>query len=249
MIPNELRLNGDVAMLIGRSSPFLTELACAIAEAGASLAVVSPHEETLREVAARTKELGVEILPCEGDPASSLDAQRCLEETLAHFGHLTILVNHIAFDTTVPINRLSDDSWQHLVNRTLTSALISSRIVGTHMADNWCGRIVNVIPGLIERGVSQGAGPCAAMGGISQLSRALALEWAGKNVRVNTIGTGWTEDMVDEASRDALVRYIPMGRLCKPEDVSPLVVFLASSASSYVTGYTYYVDGGLMARG
>jgi NAD(P)-dependent dehydrogenase (short-subunit alcohol dehydrogenase family) len=87
------------------------------------------------------------------------------------------------------------------------------------------------------------------MGAVSQLSRALALEWARDNVRVNAIGAGWMEDEDSRQTDDLIARYIPMGRRCKPGDVSPLVVFLASSASSYLTGYTLYVDGGLIARG
>jgi NAD(P)-dependent dehydrogenase (short-subunit alcohol dehydrogenase family) len=249
VIPDELRLNSDVAMLIGRSSSVLVGLACAIAEAGASLTIACPEEDTLHAVTAETLERGVEILPCKCNPASSSDVQHWLEETVATFGHVDVLINHVALPSATPIGRLSDGDWHHLLDCTLTSVLLPSKIVGAHMALNGSGRIVNVIPGLIERGVSHAAGSCAMMGGISQLSRALALEWAGCNVRVNTIGTGWTEDMVDNESRHVLERYIPMGRLCKAEDIAPLVLFLASSASSYMTGYTHYVDGGLMARG
>jgi NAD(P)-dependent dehydrogenase (short-subunit alcohol dehydrogenase family) len=249
MILDELRLDGHVAMLIGRSSSILTELAGAIAEAGASLTIASPEEHTLHAVTAQMHERGVKILPYSCNPASSSDVRCWLEETIATFGHVDVLVNQIPLLSVTPISRLSDGDWRHLLDCTLTSALLPSQIVGTHMALNGTGRIVNVIPGLIERGLSQAAGPCAMMGGIAQLSRALALEWADRNVRVNTIGTGWTEDMVDNESRHVIERYIPMGRLCRAEDISPLVLFLASSASSYMTGYTHYVDGGLMARG
>jgi NAD(P)-dependent dehydrogenase (short-subunit alcohol dehydrogenase family) len=87
------------------------------------------------------------------------------------------------------------------------------------------------------------------MGAVSSLTRSLALEWARDNVRINAIGTGWMEDDGGAGPDDPIARFIPMGRRGRPEDIAPLVILLASKGSSYQTGYIYFVDGGLMARG
>ena len=105
--------------------------------------------------------------------------------------------------------------------------------------------------GLAERGLGNAAAFCASQGAILQLSRALALEWARKNIRVNVVGVGWFSSVTGSSSQqkgDVLDKYIPLKRREQPRDIVPLVVYLSSDASQYVTGQPIYVDGGLMAR-
>jgi NAD(P)-dependent dehydrogenase (short-subunit alcohol dehydrogenase family) len=249
MIPEELKLDGDVVVLIGRRKDFLKVLAATLVEAGASLLVAGSGEEALDSALQEPLEHGAKAASMVIDPASPSDMERLAEKTLSYFGHIDVLINDAEVAFLKPIETLTYAEWQRLFEINLTSLFLSSRILGAHLAAQRSGRIVNIVTGLVERGIPNGTAYCAAMGGISQVGRALALEWAPRNVRVNTIGTGWTEDAVAAESADLLRRYIPLRRLCTPEDVSPLVLFLASPASSYITGCTYYVDGGLMARG
>jgi NAD(P)-dependent dehydrogenase (short-subunit alcohol dehydrogenase family) len=249
MILEELKLDGDVAVLIGRKKDSFVALASALAEAGASLVIAGPLGEVLNSALQKALDYGVRAASMVIDPASPIDMARLARKTLSDFGHIDILVNDAEVALTKPIETLTQAEWQQLLEADLTSLFLSSKILGAHLTAQRSGRIVNVVSGLIERGIPNGTAYCAVMGGVSQLSRALALEWAPHNVRVNTIGIGWTEDTVMKESVDSIRRYIPLGRLCRPEDVAPLAIFLASRASSYITGYTYYVDGGLMARG
>ncbi len=111
------------------------------------------------------------------------------------------------------------------------------------------GRIINVASVLGERGMANASAYCAAQGGILNLTRALAQEWADKGITVNAIAQGWLEDAAalsggDEASKKT-VRFIPMKRTGTPADIAPLAVYLASDASGYVTGQTLIIDGGL----
>jgi NAD(P)-dependent dehydrogenase (short-subunit alcohol dehydrogenase family) len=111
------------------------------------------------------------------------------------------------------------------------------------------GRVINVVSVLGERGIANAAAYCAAHGGVLNLTRALAQEWAAQGITVNAIALGWMEDSLALGDADPgankTVRYIPMKRAGRPDEAGPLAVYLASDASGYVTGQTFFVDGGL----
>ena len=109
------------------------------------------------------------------------------------------------------------------------------------------GKIVNIVSGAAARGLGNATAYCASMGGVIQLTRSLALEWARDNVRVNGVGFGWMEESFGGGQGDAVARYVPMRRRGQASDIAPLVIFLASNASSYLSGHIYFIDGGLMA--
>lgn len=115
------------------------------------------------------------------------------------------------------------------------------------------GRIINIVSGLSERGMINGAAYCTSQGAIVQLTRALAVEWAKANISVNAIGLGWMED-VDNGDTEqyqlseALCRFVPLKRFGRPEDITTLAVFLASDNASYINGQVFFIDGGVMAR-
>jgi NAD(P)-dependent dehydrogenase (short-subunit alcohol dehydrogenase family) len=245
----EFRLDGEVAIVLGQKADSLTEFASALAEAGASVVVAGRRKNVLDCAIEQVTKRGARALSVVIDPLSDRDVEDMLRTTITAFERVDVLVNDYATPFGKPFVEMKHDEWDKSMEQNLTTVSISSRIIGHYLRGQKKGTIVNVISGLAERGLPNGVAYCAGMGAVSQLSRALGLEWARDNVRVNAIGAGWMEDEDSRQTDDLIARYIPMGRRCRPGDVSPLVVFLASSASSYLTGYTLYVDGGLIARG
>ena len=134
----------------------------------------------------------------------------------------------------------------------LTGVFHALKHVGRHMLDNRGGRIVTVTSALGERGLPNAAAYCAAKGGVAQLIKAAALEWAPSGVYVNGIGLGWMEGdpmaTSDPELHDRLLRFVPMHRLGRPDEVGALAVYLASDDCGFITGHTIFIEGGVMNK-
>lgn len=246
MVPDEFRLNGDVAVIAGGGRSRMKHVALALAEAGAVVVVTGSDEKSLAGIVeqACVRDLKVSAMP--SDLKSSKDIETITEEFLSQFGKIDILVNNFNLEFGKPFLEISEQEWGRVLDSNLNGVFLCSKIMGKNMVDRKSGRIVNIVAGPAERGLPNGAAYCVAMGGVVQLTRALALEWAPLNVRVNAVGIGWMEEGADGNGQDPVARYIPMGMRGRGEDISPLVVFLASRASSYLSGCICYADGGLM---
>ena len=246
MVPDEFRLNGDVAVIAGGGRSRMKHVALALAEAGAVVVVTGSDEKSLAGIVeqACVRDLKVSAMP--SDLKSSKDIETITEEFLSQFGKIDILVNNFNLEFGKPFLEISEQEWGRVLDSNLNGVFLCSKIMGKNMVDRKSGRIVNIVAGPAERGLPNGAAYCVVMGGVVQLTRALALEWAPLNVRVNAVGIGWMEEGADGNGQDPVARYIPMGMRGRGEDISPLVVFLASRASSYLSGCICYADGGLM---
>jgi 2-deoxy-D-gluconate 3-dehydrogenase len=249
MVLDELKLEGNVAVLMGRKGKSLKVLARALAEAGATVVVAGTVRGDIEEAAADVIGAGLNALAVQTDLTSSESVRLVKEKTLSTFGRIDILVNDTAVQTGKPFLELSETEWERAMELNVKPLFLSCKLIGAHMQGQRSGSIVNITSGLAERGLPNGTAYCASMGAVSQLTRSLALEWAPDNVRINAIGVGWIEDQDESSPDDPVARFIPMGRRGRPDDIAPLVILLASNASSYLTGHLYLVDGGLMARG
>ena len=249
MILDELKLEGDVAILVGRKGKLLEDLTSALAEAGATVIVAGPVNDEIEQAAEKARINGHKAFAIHVDIASQKQIQNFVDKIISTFGHIDILVNDLTVPFGKPFTDMTEAEWDHAMDANVKSIFLSSKVIGEHMKEQKSGRIVNIISGLAERGLPNGAAYCAGMGAISQLTRSLALEWARDNVRINAIGMGWMEAEDGAEPDDPIARFIPMGRRGRPEDIAPLAILLASKGSSYLTGYIYFVDGGLMARG
>jgi NAD(P)-dependent dehydrogenase (short-subunit alcohol dehydrogenase family) len=243
MVLDEFKLSGEVAVLTGCGRSWFGQLAAALMEAGATV-VIAGSEQQISSV---TKDMP-KIIGMPTDLTSSQDVLNMTQQTISRYGSIDILVNNMNLELGKPFLEMSEGEWQRMMDANLTSTFLCCKTIGRYMLGQKKGRIVNVVPGASVRGISNGAAYCASMGGVIQLTRALALEWSRENVRVNAVGVGWMEDAFDGAQGDPIARYVPMRRRGRPSDIAPLVVFLASRASSYLSGQLYFVDGGLMAR-
>jgi NAD(P)-dependent dehydrogenase (short-subunit alcohol dehydrogenase family) len=246
LVREEFRLDGDVAVVAGCGRSRMKHVALALAEAGAVVVVTGSDEQALAGIVEQAGARGLEISALVSDPRSLKNIKSITQEILSRFGKIDILVNNFNLEFGKPFLEISEQEWRRVLDSNLNGVFLCSKILGKHMVHRKSGRIINIVAGPAERGLPNGAPYCVAMGAVVQLTRTLALEWAPVNVRVNAVGIGWMKEGADGDVQDPVARYIPMGRRGRGEDISPLVVFLASRASSYLSGSICYADGGLM---
>lgn len=242
----EYRLDGEVAILVSCGTGWTKELALYLNEAGARVTVATSDQEKTNEITKAIPEK--DVLCILTDLTSAREVENMVAKTVSEFGKVDILVNNLNLEIWKPLLEMTEQEWHDVIQSNLTPAFLCSKAAGKHMVAQQSGSIVNVISGLAERGINNGTAYCASMGAVLELTRALALEWAQQNVRVNAVGIGWAEKPVAGDEKDIVARYIPTRRRARADDVIPLVGFLASKASSFMSGSYYVVDGGLMAR-
>ena len=246
MVLDEFRLHDHIAVLAGCGRHRMKDLALALTEAGATVAVTGPDRVKLDGIVAETLDMGGEAMAIPADLSNPGEVQRVTEKILLEFGKVDILVNDFNSEFGKPVLETDEEEWIRVMDANLKTVFLCSKIVGRHMVERESGRIINIVTGAAERGLPNNTARCAGMGGVVQFTRALALEWASHNIGVNGVGVGWMAETAKQETKDPVGRYIPMGRRARGEDITPMVVFLASEASSYLSGCICYADGGLM---
>ena len=246
-------LAGKVALVTGTSRGLGAGMARALASAGADVAVHDRESPCATEECLRG--LGVRTACLSGDLSDRASADALIAETIGRMGRLDILVNNAGIIRRQPAATHSDEDWDAVIELNLTCVFRLSRAAGAHMiARGQGGKIVNVASLLAFQGGVTVPGYAAAKGGVAQLTKALANEWAPLGINVNAIAPGYMATDNTAALRQDPVRSrqilerIPAGRWGTPDDLGGAVVFLASRASDYVNGHVLVVDGGWMAR-
>lgn len=249
------RLDGKVALVTGASRGLGAAIAVALADAGAAVALHAsekPAQATARHIADRSG-ARTEILTA--NLARRDAADRLVSETLAHFGQLDILINNAGIIRRQPAAEHSDENWDSVLEVNLSSVFRLCRAAGAHMIERrQGGKIINVASLLSFQGGVNVPGYAAAKGGVMQLTKALANEWAPHRINVNAIAPGYMETDNTTALRADEVRFrqiterIPAGRWGTPQDLAGAAIYLASRASDYVTGHVLVVDGGWLGR-
>jgi 2-deoxy-D-gluconate 3-dehydrogenase len=175
-------------------------------------------------------------------------------EAIRPFGRLDILVNNAGIIRRRPAADHADEDWDAVIEVNLSAVFRLSRAAGAHMLERGSGKIINVASLLSYQGGITVPGYAAAKGGVMQLTKALANEWAGRGVNVNAIAPGYiatdnTQALYDDPDRHrSILERIPAGRWGQPSDLAGATVFLASAASDYVNGIVLSVDGGWLGR-
>ena len=252
MIPKEWDLSGKRALITADRRGWTPHLAAALAEAGADVAVAGWRTEHVEQAAAAVEAQGRRTIQIVGDIDRGEQARGAVERVTEAWGGLDILVNNAQAQFGKPFQDVTEDEWDRLMDYNVRSMFLLCQAAGKQMLGQGGGRIVNVISGLAERGLWNSVAYCASQGAALQLTRALALEWAQKDIRVNAITAGWlsTEEISrEEADKDPLARFIPLRRQGHPRELGPLLVYLASDACDFVTGQAIAVDGGAIAHG
>ncbi len=247
-------LDGRIALVTGASRGLGAAMAVGLAEAGADV-VVHGNSRSPDETCRAVEAAGRRAFPVTadlGDPAASRDL---VDRAVAAAGRLDVLVNNAGIIRRGPTQEFSDEDWQAVLEVDLNSVFRLSRAMGRHLLSaGRPGKIVNVASLLSFQGGINVAAYAAAKGGVAQLTKALANEWAAKRINVNAIAPGYIRTDNTAALQADTERYqqilgrIPAGRWGDPEDLKGAAVFLSSSASDFVHGHVLVVDGGWMGR-
>jgi 2-deoxy-D-gluconate 3-dehydrogenase len=249
--PSPFRLDGKTALVTGAATGIGAAIALGLAQAGASVAC---HGN--RRAATRTAEtIGGNAAAFQADLSSIDGAEQLFSEVNAKFGHIDILVNNAGMILRDAAEEFSLQAWQQVLQVNLTSVFQLSQLAGRDMIRrNAPGKIINIASLLSFQGGIRVPAYAASKGGVAQLTKALANEWAGRNIQVNAIAPGYiattnTEALqADETRNRQILERIPAGRWGQPEELAGAALFLASPASNYVTGHVLVVDGGWMGR-
>ncbi|MBI1847142.1 MAG: SDR family oxidoreductase [Candidatus Rokubacteria bacterium] len=245
-----MRLAGKVAVVTGASRGLGRAMALALAREGAAVALGARSTRELDETAHAVEQGGGRAIAVATDVTRYGDVERLLERAAGVLGRLDVLVNNAGVAVVTPLAELALDDWQRMLDVNLSGTVHGCRAAARYLIPQRSGKIVNVSSIMADTGVPGYAGYGATKGGIIAFTRALGVEWARHNVQVNAIAPGWFEtDMsapafASQKVGDRLLRDIPMRRIGRPEEVGPLVVYLASAASDFMTGQTIFLDGG-----
>ncbi|HOT81213.1 MAG TPA: SDR family oxidoreductase [Microthrixaceae bacterium] len=247
-------LDGQVAVVTGASSGLGRRFARVLHGAGATVVVAARRADRLDELAA---ELGDRVVVVPADIADDDSVIALAEAAEAVAGHVDVLVNNAGVGGTTPAELETMERWRSTMAVNLDGLFLLSQQVGLGMIERGHGSIVNIasILGLVGSAPIKQAAYCASKGAVVNLTRELGAQWGRKGVRVNAIAPGWfmsemtEQDMFgDDSSMEFIRRNAPMGRGGEEHELDGALLFLASNASTYVTGQTIAVDGGWTAR-
>jgi gluconate 5-dehydrogenase len=251
---DRFRLDGRKALITGGSRGLGRAMAQALAEAGADLILVGREADSLELARAELAALGRSVETVVGDVGTPAGAEAACDAALNRGRAIDVLVNNVGGRRVdIPTEDVPLAEWQKFFDLNLTSALVCCQKIGRGMLDRRRGSVINVtsiVGPIVIKGI-RGRHYETAKAALTALTKALAADWADRGVRVNAIAPGgfltapnrrWFVEKPD--FRAAFEAHTPMGRLGEPEELGPAAVFLASDASSYVTGATLVVDGG-----
>jgi len=244
-------LNGKVALVTGASRGIGRAIAIHMAKNGADVVVnYAGNEAKANEVVDEIKALGREAFAVKADVSKQEEVNEMVKEVLTRFNRLDILVNNAGITKDNLIMRMKESEWDDVIDINLKGVFNCTKAVTRQMMKQRSGRIINVASVVGVAGNAGQANYVAAKAGVIGLTKTTAKELASRNITVNAIAPGFiTTDMtdkLDENVREEMLKQIPLGRLGEPEDIANVVTFLASDQSSYMTGQTINIDGGMV---
>lgn len=244
-------LTGKVAVVTGGNGGIGLGIAMGLAGAGANIVIAARSVEKTAQALENIRALGVEAHGITVDVTQEPAIQRIVTSTIDHMGRLDILVNNSGIAVRAQPQELTAAQWDSVVDVNLRAAFLASKAAYAQMVKAGGGKVINVGSMYSIFGSDWGAPYAASKGGLVQLTKSLAVAWAKDNIQVNAVLPGWiVTDLTrgiqdsDPNRYDNISRRIPTGRWGEPSELAGAAVFLASTASDYVTGATLAIDGG-----
>lgn len=254
MVASGFPLEGKVAIVTGGSRGIGRSIALGFAEAGADVVIASRTVADLERTVEEVKCRGRRALGAPTDVSRSADIAALVNCTLEAFGRIDVLVNNAGISPVYSrALKLSEEDWNRILAVNLTGAFLACQAVGRVMTEQRAGKIINIASVGATSGLPRFIAYCAAKGGLMQVTRVLAQEWAEHNVQVNAIAPGYVDTDMTSGLQDnprlldRIISRTPMRRLGKPDEILGAALLLAGEASSYITGHILYVDGGWSA--
>ncbi len=249
-------LKNKVALVTGARRGMGKSHALILAKQGAKVAVTDINQKECEEVVSEIKANNGDAIAFKLDVSSKQEVNDVVTKIVKHFGRLDILINNAGIYFPKPALEMTEEDWDRMLDINLKGQFFCARAAAAEMAKNKWGRIINiasVASGQVGVGIAGGAHYTASKGGIIAMTETMAIELAPLGINVNAIGPGAIDTPMIAASQipkeamGAMLAAVPLKRIGRPEEVSAAVVFLASEEASYVTGATFYVDGGWLA--
>ncbi len=249
-------LKNKVALVTGARRGMGRTHALALARQGAKVVITDIDQNQCEPVAEEIKTLGGEVICLKMDVSDIKEVNAVFDKIVKEFGRLDILVNNAGIFVPKPALEISEEEWDKMIDINLKGQFFCAQRAAKEMAKNKWGRIINIssiASGQVGVGIAGGSHYTASKGGIIGMSETLAVEWAPLGINVNVVAPGAIDTpMIDDAqfseeAMSGLLQKVPLKRMGRPEEVSAMVVFLASEEASYITGATFFVDGGWLA--
>jgi NAD(P)-dependent dehydrogenase (short-subunit alcohol dehydrogenase family) len=247
------RLDGQTAVVVGGAGGLGAAMARGLAAAGAAVAVADANAPQAKLVADGIAAAGGRALAVAVDVADAASVERMAAEVEAALGPIDVLVNSAGITHRSPAADFPEAAWHRVIAVNLTGVFLGCQVVGRRMLGRRRGRIVNIASIAGQIGLTGTVAYAASKGGVVMLTRALAVEWAPHNVRVNAIAPSWFESNIGDLIHrepgyaERAMRRVPAGRMGTPDELIGAVLYLASDASTMVTGHVLAVDGGTLA--
>jgi gluconate 5-dehydrogenase len=247
-------LTGKVAIITGGSIGLGRQMAEGLAEAGANLVLCARKKERCEQAAEELRKTGVKVLALACDVRQQADIRAVVETAVLKCGRVDILINNAGTSWGAPVEDMTLDQWNKVIETNLTGTFLFSQAVGKAMIAQKSGKIINITSVAGIHGAPprfQAIGYHASKGGVIAFTKDLACKWGQHNIQVNAIAPGWfptnMSSVVIERNRDLFLERLPLGRFGKEDDLKGAAVYLASKASDFVTGHVLVVDGGQTA--